>query len=97
MLSRNRGDGERGIALRWSARRYRNYYDNEEDIRDRDTSDRVYDAYEPDRIRRVAEGKRRRPDSRFDTDRGRGDWERDDRYHDDEYYRGGPSGGGVSS
>ena len=96
ILSRNRGDGERDVAPRWTARRYRDDYDNEEDVRDRDTRDRDYDPYESDRVRRVAEGKLRRLDSRFDTDRSRGDGERDDRYRDDDYYRGGPSGGGVS-
>ena len=96
ILSRNRGDGERDFAPRWTARRYRDDYDNEEDLRDRDTRDRDYDPYEPDRVRRVAEGKRLRPDSRFDTDRSRGEGERDDRYRDDDYYRDGTSGGGVS-
>ena len=95
MLSRNRGDGERDVATRWTARRYRDEYDNDDDFSDRDTRDRDYDPYEPDPVRRVAEGKRRRPDSRFDNDRSRGEGERDDRYRDDDYYRGGPSGGGV--
>ena len=96
IISRNSGDGERDVAPRWTARLYRNDYDNEEDVHDRDNRDRDSDPYEPDRVRRVAEGKRRRPDSRFDTDRSRGEGERDDRYRDDDYYRGGPSGGGVS-
>ena len=95
ILSRSRGDGERNVATRWTARRYRDNYDNEDDFLDRDTRDRDFDPYEPDRVRRVTEGKRRRQDSRFDTDRSRGQGERDDRYRDDDYYRGGPSGGGV--
>ena len=97
ILSRICGDGERDVAPRWSARHYRDEYENEGDVRDRDTRDRDYDPYEPDRTHRVAEGKRRRPDSRFDTDCSRGDGERDDLYRDDDYYRGCPSGGGVSS
>ena len=96
VLSRNRGDGERDVAPRWTARRYRHEYENEEDVRDCETRDRDYDPYEPDRGRRVAEGKRRRPDSRFDTDRSRGEEEHDHRYRDEDYYRGGPSGSGVS-
>ena len=40
ILSRNRGDGERDVATRWTARRYPDDYDNEEDVRDRDTRDR---------------------------------------------------------
>ena len=75
ILSRNRGDGERDVTPRWSARRYRDDYDNEEDVRDRDTRDRDYDPYESDRVRRVAEGKSRRPHSRFDNDRCRGEGE----------------------
>ena len=96
ILPRIRGDSERDIAPRWSARRYRDDDDNEEGVRDRDNRDRDSDPYETDRVRRVAEGKRRRPYSRYDNDRRRGEWERDDRYRDEEYYRGGPSGGGVS-
>ena len=96
ILSRNRGDGERDLAPRWTARRYRDDYDNEEDVRDRDTRDRDYDPYEPDRVRRVMEGKRCRQDSRYDTDRSRGEGERDDRSRDDDYYRGDHSGGGLS-
>ena len=96
ILSRFRGDSELDVAPRWSARRYRDDCDNEEEFRDRGSRDRDYDPYEPDRIRRVADGKRCRPDSRFDNDRSRGEGERDDRYRDDDYYRGGPSGGGFS-
>ena len=96
MLSRNRGDGKHDVAHRWSARRYRDDYDNEEDVHDSDTRDRDCDPFETDRTRRAADGKLRRPDSRFDNDRTRGGGERDDRYRDDDYYRGGPSGGGVS-
>ena len=99
--SRNRGDGESDVVPRWTARRYRDEYDNEEDVHGRDTRDRDYDPYEPDHTRRIAEGKRRRPDSRFDNDRCRGEGERADRDRsgygrDDDYYRSGPSGGGVS-
>ena len=96
ILSRIRGDGERDVAPRWTARRYRDDYDKDDDIRDRDTRDHDFDPYEPDRVRRITEGKRRRQDSRYDTDRSRGEGERDDRYRDDDYYRGGPAGGGVS-
>ena len=73
VMSRNRGDSERDVAPRWTARRYRDDDDNEENVRDRDTRDRDYDPYEPDRIRHAAEGKRRRPNSRFDNDRSRGE------------------------
>ena len=101
IMLRNRRDGECDVAPRWTARRYRDEYENEEDVRDRDTRDRDYDPYEPDRTRRVTEGKRRRPDSRFDNDRSRGEGKRDDRYRsdygrDDDYYRGDHSGGGDS-
>ena len=96
ILPRSRGDGERDVTPLWTARRCRDDYDNEDDVRDRDASHRDYDPYEPDRTRRVPEGKRRRPDSRFGTDRSRGEGERNDRYRDDDYYRGSPSGGGVS-
>ena len=96
ILSRNRGDGEHDVAPRWTARCYRDDYDNKEDARGRDTRDRDYDPYESDRVRRVAEGKSRGKDSRFDSDRSRGEGERGDRYRDDDYYRGGPPGGGDS-
>ena len=100
ILWRNRGDGERDVAPRRTAHRYLDDYDNEEDIRDCDTRNRDYDPYEPDRVRRVAEGKRLRPNSSLDNDRIRGVEERDDRYRsdygrDEDYYRGGPSGCGV--
>ena len=92
IMPRNRGDVERDVATQWSARRYCDDYDNDEDIRDRDTRDRHYDPYGPDRTRRVAEVKRRRPNSRFNNDRSRGEEERDDRYRNDDYYRGSPTG-----
>ena len=40
VVSRNRGDGERDVAPRWTARYYHDDYRNEEDVRDRDTPDR---------------------------------------------------------
>ena len=100
IISRNRGDGECDVAPRWTARRYRDDYDIEENVRGRDIRDRDYDPYQPDRTRRAADGKRRRPDSHFDNDRSCGEGQRDDHYRsdygrDDDYYRGGPSGGGV--
>ena len=74
----------------------RDDYENEEDVRDRDTRDRDYNPYETDCVRRFAEVTRRRPDSRFDNDRISGEEERDDRYRGDDYYRCLPSGGVVS-
>ena len=93
IMSRNRGDRERDVAPRWTARRYRDDNDNEEVVLDLDTRDRDYDPYETDRTRRVSEGKRRRPYSRFDNDRSRGDGKRDERSRsdcerDDDSYRG---------
>ena len=42
---------------RWNNRRYSHEYDNEKDIVDRDTRDRDYVPYDPDRTRRPADGK----------------------------------------
>ena len=95
ILWRNLGDGERDVEPRWSTRRYRDDYDNDEDVCDRDTRDWDYDPSEIDRTLRAADGTSRRPDPRFDNDRSRVEGERDHRYRDDDYYRGGPSGGGV--
>ena len=43
ILSRNHGDVERDVDPRWSAKRYLDDYDKEEDVRDRDTRDQDYD------------------------------------------------------
>ena len=80
MLSSNRGDGDCYVAPRWTTRRYRDDYDNEEDVRDRDTRDRDYDPYETDRTCRTADGKRGKSDSRFGNDVSRGEGERENSY-----------------